>query len=405
MRARLLLAPITILLVTAPSLSTAERSPRCLGRRATLVDTPRTDTLRGTARSDVIVALEGSDVIDGRGGNDRICGGPGADLIRGGEGHDRLAGGQRDDTVDGQGGNDSIRGGRGEDICFQGPGNGISISCVPVVAAAGDIACDPATAEYSGGSGTATSCRMRATSDLLLRTNLAAVLTLGDNQYENGEPSNFEVSYHSTWGRVRSITHPSPGNHDYGTPGAAGYFAYFGPAAGDVLRGYYSVDIGGWHLVSLNSNCAPVGGCGSGSPQLAWLEQDLAAHPTPCTLAFWHHPRFSSGQHGSDPTYEPFWHALRAAGAEVVLNGHDHNYERFGPRGPTGTSDPAGIREFVVGTGGRNLQPFASSPASEVRSADSFGVLELALASDRYAWRFVPAAPGSFTDEGSADCH
>lgn len=327
------------------------------------------------------------------------------DTIRGGEGDDRIAGGQRNDTVDGQGGNDSIRGGGGEDICFQGPGNGVSASCVPVIAAAGDIACDPATAEYKGGSGTATSCRMRATSDLLLRTNLAAVLTLGDNQYENGEPSNFQVSYESTWGRVRSITQPSPGNHDYGTPGAAGYFDYFGPAAGDALRGYYSFDIGGWHLVSLNSNCALIGGCGPGSPQLTWLQQDLAAYPAPCTLAFWHHPLFSSGQHGSDSTYESFWQALQAAGAEVVLNGHDHDYERFGPRDPRGATDPAGIREFVVGTGGRSLRTFASSPTSEVRSADSFGVLELSLATDRYAWRFVATAPAEFTDAGSTSCH
>jgi acid phosphatase type 7 len=405
MRARFLLAPIIIVVLTAPSVSTAERSPRCLGRRATLVGTPGADRLRGTPRSDVIAAFDGRDVIVGRGGNDRICGGPGVDTISGGEGADRIAGGQGNDTLDGESGNDRIRGGGGEDVCFQGSGNGVSASCVPVIAAAGDIACDPESAEYDGGAGTATSCRMRATSDLLLRTNLAAVLTLGDNQYENGEPNKFQVSYGPTWGRVRSITHPSPGNHDYGTPGAAGYFTYFGPAAGDALRGYYSFDIGGWHLVSLNSNCAPVGGCGPGSPQLAWLQQDLAAYPAPCILAFWHHPRFSSGHHGGDPTYEAFWQALREAGAEIVLNGHEHDYERFGPRGPNGETDPAGIREFVVGTGGHSLRTFASSPTSEVRSADSFGVLELAMASDRYAWRFVPAAPDTFTDAGSAGCH
>jgi acid phosphatase type 7 len=404
MPARLLLAVFLLVSVGIPSITAKDR-PRCFGRRATLLGTPGADTLQGTRRADVIVALEGSDVIDGGAGNDRICAGPGTDIVRGGEGDDRLSGGQRGDTVDGDDGNDLIRGGGGDDNCFQGAGSGVSASCAPVIAAAGDIACDPATAEYKGGSGTATSCRMRATSDLLLRTNLAAVLTLGDNQYENGEPSNFQVSYESTWGRVRSITQPSPGNHDYGTPGAAGYYTYFGPAAGDPLRGYYSFDIDGWHVVSLNSNCSLIGGCGPGSPQLTWLEQDLAAYPTPCTLAYWHHPRFSTGQHGNDPSYEPFWHALRAAGAEVVLNGHDHDYERFGPLGPTGSTDPAGIREFVVGTGGKGLRPFASSPASEVRSADSFGVLELALASDRYAWRFVPAAPGTFTDEGSADCH
>lgn len=275
------------------------------------------------------------------------------------------------------------------------------------VAAAGDIACDPASSSFNGGQGVGLECRQRATSDLLVGAGYDAVLALGDIQYEDGAFSKFGLSYDPSWGRVNGITHPAPGNHEYGTGGAAGYYQYFGAAAGDPTKGYYSFDLGGWHLTALNSNCASVGGCGVGTTQEQWLRADLAAHSAAtCTLAFWHHPRFSSGEHGSDSTYAAFWQALYEADADLVLVGHDHDYERFGPQTASGVLDTAsGIREFVVGTGGKNLRTFPTvGPNSEARSVTSAGVLELTLGASGYGWRFVPAV-GTFTDAGSGSCH
>jgi 3',5'-cyclic AMP phosphodiesterase CpdA len=189
---------------------------------------------------------------------------------------------------------------------------------------------------------------------------------------------------------------------------AAGYFGYFGAVAGDPAQGWYSYDIGSWHVVVLNSNCARVGGCIAGSPQEQWLQADLAAHPAACTLAYWHHPRWSSGtNHGSNASVDAFWRDLYAAGVEVVLNGHEHNYERFAPQTPDGAADPeSGIREFVVGTGGRSHYPMAAAlPNSDVRNTDTFGVLALTLHADGYDWEFVPEAGQSFTDSGSGTCH
>jgi hypothetical protein len=277
----------------------------------------------------------------------------------------------------------------------------------PVVAAAGDIACDPADVFFNGGNGTATACRQRATSDLLVGAGYDAILLLGDSQYLNGALAKYKTVFAPTWGRLGSLLRPAPGNHEYLTPGATGYFDYFGPAAGERSRGYYSYDLGTWHVIALNSNCAEIGGCGPGSLQLRWLTDDLAAHPRACILAYWHHPRFSSGLHGDDPTYDAFWQTLYAAGADVVLAGHDHDYERFAPQDPAGRADAEhGIREFVVGTGGRETRPFATvRPNSEVRNARDLGVLELRLRTDGYDWRFRPAAGGTFTDAGSAGCH
>ena len=208
---------------------------------------------------------------------------------------------------------------------------------------------------------------------------------------------------------MKPITHPAPGNHEYGTSGAAGYFSYFGAAAGPAGLGYYSYDIGTWHLISLNSNCGSVGGCNPGSPQETWLKADLAAHAGRCTLAYWHHPHFTSGPHGNDDGggTGAFWDDLYASGADVVLNGHDHDYERFGLQTPTGAPDPAhGIREFVVGTGGRSHYSFKSpQPNSEVRNQDTFGVLVLTLHPASYDWRFVPVAGKTFTDAGTTGCH
>jgi hypothetical protein len=275
----------------------------------------------------------------------------------------------------------------------------------PIIAAAGDIACDPADGNFKSGSGTSNACRQRATSDLLTGKNYAAVLTLGDNQYEDGTLPKYQQSFDPSWGRVKSIIRPAVGNHEYNTAGADGYYSYFGAAAGDKTKGYYSYDIGAWHIIALNSNCSKVGGCGAGSPQEKWLKADLAAHPNACTLAYWHHPRFSSGEHGSDAAYDVFWKDLYAAGAEIVLNGHDHDYERFAPQNPGGAADPNGIQEFVVGTGGKNHYAFSTLRANSVaRNFDTYGILRLTLHPASYEWQFVSEAGKTFTDSGTRNC-
>jgi peptidoglycan/xylan/chitin deacetylase (PgdA/CDA1 family) len=286
----------------------------------------------------------------------------------------------------------------------------------PVVAAAGDIACDPADPSFNNGRGTADECHQAATSALLVRARLAAVLPLGDLQYECGAVAAFQRSYEPTWGRVKSLSRPVIGNHEYQTwggdgcsaQGAPGYFGYFAAAAGDRSRGYYSFDLGAWHLIALNSNCHEIGGCGAGSPQERWLRADLGASRSRCTLAYMHHPRFSSGkEHGDDPALIPLWKALYDGGADMVLVGHEHNYERFAPLTAFGTVDRArGLREFVVGTGGRSHTGFRTPVAgSERRNDATFGVLELTLRPSGYSWQFVPEAGKLFTDTGSASCH
>ena len=199
-----------------------------------------------------------------------------------------------------------------------------------------------------------------ATAALIRARPRAVVATLGDNVYDAGRPNEFERCYAPTWGAAKNRTRPTPGNHDYDTPGAAGYFTYFGRRAGDPARGWYSYRLGGWHVVVLNSNCDQVGGCHRGSEQERWLRRTLAANRVRCTLAYWHHPRFSSGaKHGGSPATADFWTALYEAGADIVLSGHDHVYERFTPQTPDATAAPGrGIREFVVGTGGRSLYSF-----------------------------------------------
>jgi hypothetical protein len=241
---------------------------------------------------------------------------------------------------------------------------------------------------------------------LLLDNIPGTVFTLGDNVYPDGADLEFSDCYDPTWGRHKARTRPAPGNHDYHTSGASGYFNYFGAAAGDADKGYYSYDVGDWHVIALNSECAEVGGCEMGSPQGQWLQADLAANPKACTLAYWHHPRFSSGWHGSNASYQDFWQLLYDAGADVVLNGHDHTYERFAPQDPTGISDPGrGIREFVVGTGGAGLYSFGiPEPNSEVRENSTHGVLKLTLHPTSYDWELVPIAGQTFTDSGSASC-
>jgi hypothetical protein len=235
------------------------------------------------------------------------------------------------------------------------------------------------------------------------------VFAAGDLAYPDGSDDQFRNCYGPTWGRFKDRTHPAPGNHEYHSDGASGYVRYFGTLAGDPKKGYYSYELGAWHIVVLNSECAEVGGCGAGSVQEQWLRQDLKAHPSQCTLAYWHKPLFSSGaSHGNDPEVGPLWDALYSAGADVVINGHDHDYERFAPQDPSGKFDrQRGIREFVVGTGGKNShRSFAiPKPNSEARQADTFGVLKLALHPAGYDWEFVPEAGKTYKDSGSGTCH
>ena len=233
------------------------------------------------------------------------------------------------------------------------------------------------------------------------------VMAVGDLAYPNGSKENF-VCYDKTWGRVKARTKPAPGNHEFHSSGATPYFDYFGTTAGDPKTGYYSYELGRWHIIVLNSECVAVGGCEAGSAQEKWLRADLASHPVACTLAYWHKPLFSSGgAHGNDLTVKPLFEALYEANADVVVNGHDHDYERFAPQDPEGSPDAKrGIREFVAGTGGKNHRPFGEpKPNSELRDATAFGVLKLTLKPNGYDWQFMPEAGKSFTDSGTGTCH
>jgi hypothetical protein len=254
------------------------------------------------------------------------------------------------------------------------------------------------------------------TARLLDERPLGTVATLGDNVYDSGTSTEFTNCYRSTWGRHKARTRPSPGNHDYATSGADGYFAYFGAAAGPQGRGYYSFNLGNWHIISLNSNVD----MSDASPQGRWLKEDLAENEddkqTNCMLAYWHHARFSTGRHGSHRNTQPLWQALYDARADVVLVAHDHHYERFAPMDAAGQADPVtGIREFVVGTGGGGLYYFCEDPRanacdpiavanSEFRTNATHGVLQLTLDEDRYEWRFVSVS-GQSLDAGSAPRH
>lgn len=241
----------------------------------------------------------------------------------------------------------------------------------------------------------------------LLENIPGTIFTTGDNAYEYGTAAQFKDCYDPSWGRHKARTKPVPGNHEYYTPAASGYFEYFGPAAADPEEGYYAYDAGEWRVYALNSMCEEAGGCGPDSPMLKWLEDDLASNAGKCTLAYFHHPLFSSGEHGNQVKMRPTWDALYAAGAEVVVNGHDHSYERFAPQRPDGTRDgERGLREFVVGTGGKESYPFKEvKPNSLVRNTGTDGVLKLTLKPGSYDWRFVPVAGETFTDSGTAGCH
>lgn len=230
-----------------------------------------------------------------------------------------------------------------------------------------------------------------------------AVLALGDAQYENGELPDFRSVYALSWGAYLGKTFPAPGNHEYLTSGAAGYFAYFGSRA---PASYYSFNLGAWHLISLNSECSHIGGCAAGSAEERWLRADLAANAGKCTLAYWHEPRWTNGEHSDAIQMAVIWDDLVASHAALVLSGHNHDYERYAPMDANGKVSPSGVREFVVGTGGSNHYAIKKAPlaAEQVSNDKTFGVLQLTLRPGSYAWRFVPAATYTFTDAGTGTC-
>ena len=276
-------------------------------------------------------------------------------------------------------------------VPFGKPPTATAQTSVRTLVAAGDIA----SCGYTTDSRTAA----------LLDDTSGTVLALGDNAYQQGSFLQYRDCYDPTWGRHFERTRPVPGNHEYKTAGAAGYFRYFGSRAGTPGRGWYAFDRGAWRIYALNSNCSEVGGCWVGSRQQRWLAADLDANPRECVLAYWHHPYFSSGFHGNFTEVRGLWKTLEAAGADVVVNAHDHDYERFAPQTWPGRANPNGIREFVVGTGGAHLRPFeVIKPNSEVRSHTSHGVLNLRLYDGMYRWRFV-SIDGTFSDSGTANCH
>jgi acid phosphatase type 7 len=294
----------------------------------------------------------------------------------------------------------------------------------PVIAAAGDIACAPSDPDFNNGRGTSETCAQARTADLVLERDFDAVLALGDLQYRSGSLDEFRESYDLSWGRFKNITYPVAGNHETLTPGSRGYFDYFNGEgdrtgrAGERGKGYYSFDLGKWHLIALNSNCGDEGvegGCSYDSPQLEWLRSDLEKNPATCTLAFWHVPRFSSSS-SEEGRVSAFWRVLYEYDADVVLNGHSHAYERFQRSEPDGDWNRAGIRQFVVGTGGRShsdgIENRRLSNTTGIFDNETFGILRMTLHPTSYEWRFIPEAeaPGTntgseFTDSGSAGCH
>jgi hypothetical protein len=271
----------------------------------------------------------------------------------------------------------------------------------PVLYAAGDIACPP------GSAATATQCGQQRTSDLI--TSASRVLPLGDNQYDAGALSAYTSVYRPTWGRFDPLTSPVPGNHEYGTSGAGGYFSYFGARAGTPGQGWYSYDLGAWHLLALNSECNHLSGnpCASGGAQETFVRADLAAHPNACTLAYFHEPVFSSGTAAPDnaAAMMPIWRDLYAAHVDLVLNGHKHNYQRANLLGPTGAVDSRGIRLIIVGTGGVDLSGSAAlRPGFQVFDNKTFGVLRVTLHPGSYDWQFVPEPGKTFRDAGTDLC-
>jgi hypothetical protein len=284
----------------------------------------------------------------------------------------------------------------------------LALAAAPVIAAAGDIACDPGDNHPD-----ALHCQQQATSDLIVGKGFDRVLVLGDNQYNNGILGTYNAVFDKTWGRSKPLIAPVAGNHEYQDPagGAQGYFDYFngvGNAMGQAgLRGqgWYDLTLGSWHLIALNSNCAAVGGCNAGSLQESWFRTSLAGSPAACTLVFWHHPRFSSGNGGNAVEMQQIWQDAVDAHADLVLVGHSHSYEQFDPMNGAGAADPAGVQEIVVGTGGESFWPMTTPMStSRVRIENTFGILRLTLRAASYDWRFV-AIGGKTLTSGTRSCH
>jgi calcineurin-like phosphoesterase family protein len=276
----------------------------------------------------------------------------------------------------------------------------------PLIAAAGDIACDPSSSNFRNGQGTSSACKAKATSDLIRSEPIDAVLALGDNQYQCGGYQAFQESFDPSWGRFKAMIHPALGDNEYETggtdcaPNAAGYFRYFGAAAGNA-RGDYALTLGKWRLIALNAECSHAGGCGSSSPQGTFLKTQLTK--ATCTLVYWHQPYYN-GTSRMSSSYKAFWDILYAGNAEVVLNGHLHNYARFAPQDAGGHVDAArGVRQFIVGTGGRSLFSLDGDRNVET-TRKAYGVLELRLHATSYHWAFVNTA-GTVVDSGTANCH
>lgn len=291
----------------------------------------------------------------------------------------------------------------------------------PVVGAVGDMACDPSDPKYDGGAGTATNCAQSRTSNRMLAdTSLDAILALGDFQYDCDDPADFAVSYDPTWGRLDDLMYPTPGNHEYkagidkygaqcpvSNRAAQGYFDHFGAVAHQSTGGHFSFNLGSWHLTALNANCGHrgVGGCSATSAQTQWLKNDLAATTQPCIAAFWHQPLFTGLRSNVNTKYRAWWNVLRAADADVVLNGHVHNYQRFAPRDPDGTRDVAGITEYVVGTGGEAAVSVSRRASIQPQVwFRAFGYLRMHLLTDGWRAEFI-ADNGTVLDTSNGTCH
>ena len=272
------------------------------------------------------------------------------------------------------------------------------------IVAAGDIACDPSLPAFNRGAGTPTACAMGRTATLIESLSPDVVLALGDLQYDSGAAAALTASYEPAWGRFKSRTRPAIGNHDYLTGTGSPYWAYWGSTAGTPGEGWYSFEAGAWHIVVLNSNCDRID-CSSTGAQARWLQADLAAHPTACSLATWHHPRFSSGAHGANPELQPLWALLARGRVDVMLSGHDHNYERLARLDENGQVSATGIQSFVVGTGGVDLRPSGAIDPRTVLYLSAFGALRLDLRSTSFSWQFVGAdSRAGVADLGSGTC-
>lgn len=289
----------------------------------------------------------------------------------------------------------------------------LMLACAIAVAVALTVGAGPAPGAQRSftlvGAGDIADCGLKndEATARLVKNIRGTVFTLGDNVYDRGTRAEFRNCYSPSWGAFKKRTKPSSGNHEYYTNNGKPYYDYFGKRAGKPSRGYYSYDRGAWHIVVLNSNCEKVGGCEATSPQGRWLSRDLQNNPSRCTLAYWHHPLFASGTAVQTNSVKPFWDILHRYGAEMVLSGHAHRYERHRPMSPSGQRDPNGIRQFIVGTGGKppSGEIGTTDPNSVVKNDDTPGVLRLSLRSDSYSWKFVPIAGKTFTDAGKGNCH